>query len=128
MMRSVVKASADKKTATVTVTLVSLGMLPALLGDVSLAFYDSFVTNITRYESGLNCSLPAAVGAWTTVTTKPEPLAPRKTLKVTFKGVALPTTPQTKYWPFMGFLVVDSACKSSPPIFTFGPLLFPIDV
>jgi hypothetical protein len=109
------KVSADKKTATFTITLFSVGTVPATLGDVSLVVYDRNATNITEGfdVAALKCTLPA-------------PLAPRKSIKVVFKGVPLPpprfengftATP----W---ALLVIDSACKSSPPIAQFRPVRF----
>jgi hypothetical protein len=70
--------------------------------------------------------LPApAFGTWTTVKTRPAPVAPRKELKVTFKGVPLPTTPgDGSPTPYAGLLVVDSSCKSSPPLARLGYPVF----
>jgi hypothetical protein len=121
----VVKYSPDGKTATITLTLNSVGPLPATPGDVSLVLFDPTVVPGIQPADGsydfdvatLKCTLPASFGTWVTVKTKPAPLAPRKAIKVVFKGVAVPQTGTIRM-----LYVVDSACKSSPPIAQFGAL------
>jgi hypothetical protein len=122
------KASADQKTATLTLTITSFGMLPAVPGDVSLVLFDPVGKNITFGfdAAALKCTLPPALGTWTTVKTRPAPVAPRKSLKLTFKGVALPMAPiPGAVQPFQGLVVIDSACKSSPS-FAFGGFVLSI--
>jgi hypothetical protein len=124
---AIIKYSANRKTATVTMTLNSVGPLPATPGDVSLVLFDpTVVPGIKPTDvffdfdvATLKCTLPASFGTWVTVKTKPAPLAPRKAIKVVFKRVAVPQTGTIRM-----LYVVDSACKSSPPIAQFMSLLW----
>jgi hypothetical protein len=112
------KLAADRKTATVTFTITSLGALPATPGDVSMVLFDPAAANFTDgldIVASLKCTLPTPIGTWVTVSTKPT-LAPRKSLKVVFKGVAVPALAGPDVY---ALLVIDSACKSSPPIAQF---------
>jgi hypothetical protein len=130
----VAELSADRKTVTVTAIVVSVGAAPLSLDKVSLVlFRPSMYAKIPMLDfdtARLKCSLPSKYGTWHTVTAEPKPLAPRQSLEVTFENVTVPTfgrvVPPVGHRTRLGLLVVDSHCKSSPPVVPYYEPIFVI--